>query len=442
MKKNARSVRRVIVETGLGKGPGEYGNVGDISMLQVCVGRLHELFPQARIQVLTDSAENLARFCPQAEALDNRGRVLWFGKGVLLGKHGGSAPGWMVRVFVGMKVALRLRFPSLLQRILLQRLQRRNRKEDAAAVTALASALQEADLFVMCGAGGFYDGIREWSLDILDLLETFIQRNTPAVLLGQGFGPIIDPLVLKRAAEVLPKVDLITIRGGRGSRDLLLQLGVPDSKIENTGDEALELAYNARSPQRGQGLGINMRFAGSSGTDEHDVALVKDAVQQFVRERAASLVPVPIAIHALLRDDLAIKSIFDGSGQEADGGANIDSPLKAIQQISRCRMIVTGAYHAAVFALAQGIPVVALAKSPYFAGKMLGLEDQFGEGCQTVLLQEANVTEILKKAMENAWMNADRLRGHLLETTLRQIASSQSSYRRTAALAKGASELN
>ena len=64
-------MERIIVETGLGKGIEEYGNMGDVSMLQVAVSRLRIVFPQASIEVLTDSAENLARFCPVAVPLDN-----------------------------------------------------------------------------------------------------------------------------------------------------------------------------------------------------------------------------------------------------------------------------------------------------------------------------------------------------------------------------------
>jgi hypothetical protein len=60
-------VEHIVIETGLGKGIEEYGNMGDVSMLQVSVDRLHKLFPKARIEVLTDSAENLARYCPTVD---------------------------------------------------------------------------------------------------------------------------------------------------------------------------------------------------------------------------------------------------------------------------------------------------------------------------------------------------------------------------------------
>ena len=111
-----------------------------------------------------------------------------------------------------------------------------------------------------------------------------------------------------------------------------------------------------------------------------------------------------------------------------------------IKQAALCRVVVTGAYHAAVFALAQGIPVVALAKSAYFSSKLLGLEDQFGEGCQTILLNEPDLPQRLCSAIERAWQNADELREPLQTAALRQIELSRRSYERVKDLAVGCSK--
>ena len=421
---------RIIIDTGLGKGIAEYGNMGDISMLQVAVARLQELIPKARIEVLTDSAENLARFCPGARPLDNRGRTLWFANGVVLGRYTNFAPGWLVDLLVGFKRTIRSRCPNCLKTIVISRLKHRNRPADAEAVTAFARALKDADLLLICGAGGFYDGCQGWNLDVLDLLEGAIERNIPVVMLGQGFGPLSDPFVLKRAAKVLPLVNFITLRGGRGSLAILRSLGVPESKIETTGDEALELAYLSRSEKRGRSLGINLRFAGSARTDDDDIESVRPVLQDFARRHVVSLVPLPIAMHTYSRDDLAIKQLLIGFDEQSDGGKAADSPLKVIRQAGLCRVVVTGAYHAAVFALAQGIPAVGLAKSAYFASKFLGLEDQFGEGCQTILLNEPALPQRLHSALERAWENADELREPLQAAALRQIELSRRSYER------------
>ena len=435
-------VERIVVETGLGKGVEEYGNMGDVSMLQIAVERLRVLFPKASIEVLTDSAENLARFCPTAKSLDNRGRALWFANGVLLGRYNNLIPRRCVDFLVMCKRALRSRWPKLVEAVLKWRLKHQNRSIDAEAVTAFTRALQNADLLLICGAGGFYDGCRAWNLDILDLVEAAIQRNIPVAMLGQGFGPLSDPMVVKRAAKILPLVNFITLRGGRGSLDLLRSLGISESKVQTTGDEALELAYESRSKERGQALGINIRFLASAFTDDNDVQSIRPVLQDFSRRHEVSLIPLPIAIHFGTRDDLAIKQLLIGLDEQSDGGKTLDSPLKVIKQAALCRVVVTGAYHAAVFALAQGIPVVTLAKSAYFSSKLLGLEDQFGEGCQTVFLNEPALPQRLCTAIERAWKNADKLREPLQAAARRQIDLSRRSYERIQGLAGGCSKTN
>ena len=421
-------MEHVIIETGLGKGVEEYGNMGDVSMLQIAVDRLHKLFPNACLEVLTDSAEGLARFCPAAKPLNNRGRALWFANGVLLGRYSHLAPMWIMDLLVGLKRTIRSRFPNLLRAILIKRLKDRNRPGDAESVAVFTRSLQKADMVLICGAGGFHDGCRVWSLEILDLIEAAIQRKTPVVMLGQGLGPLSDSLVLKRAAKVLPLVDFITLREGRGSFSILRSLGVAESKVQTTGDEAVELAYDSRAVEPGRSLGIGLRFAASATVNDDEIECMRPILQNFARRHNVPLVPLPIAMQVYTRDDLAIKRILRGFDEESDGGRTLDSPLKVIRQAALCRVVVTGAYHAAVFALAQGIPVVGLAKSAYFSGKFLGLEHQFGEGCQTVLLNEPEWPERLKGSIERAWQNADVLRGTLQAATLSQIELTRKSY--------------
>jgi len=423
------------MDTGLGKGVTEYGNMGDISMLQSAVDRLHKLFPDARIEVLTDSAENLARFCPAATPLDNAGRSILFGSGVLLGKYTASAPTWLVDLLLRFKRTIGSKFPELLKTTAVWSLKFRNRPEKAEVVTAFAHALQNADLLLICGSGGFYDGCQSWNLDTLDLVDVALQRKIPVAMLGLGFGPLSDPVVLNRAAEVLPQVNLITLRGNRGSLDILRSLGVPESKLETTGDESLELAYESRSDELGKGLGINLRFSGSASTDDDDIETIRPVLHDFARHQGVSLVPLPIAMHPYSRDDLTIKQLLVGFDEQSDGGNTLNSPFEVIKQAALCRVVVTGAYHAAVFALAQGIPVIGLAKSAYFASKFLGLEDQFGEGCQTILLNEPAAPQRLRSAIERAWQNADRLRTPLQAAALRQIELTGRSYTRLKDLA-------
>ncbi len=113
-----------------------------------------------------------------------------------------------------------------------------------------------------------------------------------------------------------------------------------------------------------------------------------------------------------------------------DGGAALDSPQSVIRRIGECRVVVTGSYHGAVFALAQGIPVVALVKSDYYANKMLGVQQQFGVGCEVVRLDDQALPERVEGAIDRAWADAERVRAPLLASARDQIGRSREAYAR------------
>ena len=124
-----------------------------------------------------------------------------------------------------------------------------------------------------------------------------------------------------------------------------------------------------------------------------------------------------------------LRELLAGLG-DTDGGASLETPQLVIDRVGECRVVVTGSYHGAVFALAQGIPVVALVKSPYYVNKMAGLQDQFGIGCELVRLDEGNVSGRIRAAIDRAWAEAERVRGPLLQAAAEQIERGRRAYAR------------
>jgi colanic acid/amylovoran biosynthesis protein len=92
--------------------------------------------------------------------------------------------------------------------------------------------------------------------------------------------------------------------------------------------------------------------------------------------------------------------------------------------------VVTGSYHAAVFALSMGVPAVAVANSAYYVDKFQGLAGQFGDACRVVTASSPDFSDRLTQAIDGAWRDARGAREKLLEEALRQIALGQSAYRR------------
>jgi polysaccharide pyruvyl transferase WcaK-like protein len=421
---------RIIVATGLNAGVAEFKNMGDVAMLQSAVDCLLSCWPDAQVQVLTDSPADLALYCPHAKALSRSGCQCWVGDRILLGRLQDFLPDWGRYQFSLFRRFLGRKFPRLLESAIRLRLALWDREGRRENFLAFLEALRNAELLIVCGSGGFADSCQDWNLFVLGTMEAAIQHGVPVAMFGQGMGPLKDSVTISRAKEVLPKVTLISLRGTRGGEALLENLGVKSEKSPTTGDEAIEPAYRARETQPGSAIGVNLRVATYSGVSTPLLEQVGAVLQRFARERKIALVPVPITFHQYAPDHQAIQRLLAGFDNETDGGLSLDTPLKVIKQVARCRIVVTGAYHAAVFGLAQGIPAVCLSNSSYYLAKFQGLQDLFGAGCSVVSLNEADWPRKLAAAIDASWSSAESLRHHLLQSAVRQIENRRAGYQR------------
>ena len=425
---------RIIVATGLNAGAAEYRNMGDVAMLQVAIERLFKLWPEARIDVLTESSSNLERYCPGTKPVPRAGCECWVGDGLLLGRYHLWLPEWASHGLSRLKRSVGLRWPGLLKRMILLRLRLRDEGGRRGAFEVFLEAFQNADLLVVSGSGGFADSGAEWNRSILGMAEAAIRRRIPVVMFGQGMGPLNDPTILSRAREIFPQITLISLRGNRGALSLLDSLGVSRTRVLTTGDEAIEPAFAARVEEPGYGIGINLRVASYSGVKSDCIGEVASVLQAFARRQETVLLPLPIAVHEYARDHETIRELLTGFDDKSDGGSSLDTPLLLIKQTGRCRMVVTGAYHAAVFALAQGIPVVGMCNSPYYLSKFQGLQDTFGLGCAIVQMSEAGWPGKFAEAIETTWNSAEAVRLPLLKSSARMIGESQGAYCRVKAI--------
>ena len=412
---------------------GDYscGNLGDVAMLQVALRRLRGVFPGASLDVLTDDPGALAAHCPEASPVPRRGRDQWFGGVEALARLEGRLPsaseglGYLVERF-------RWRWPEVWELLLRTRLRLHGSSERD--LDAFLAALSRADLCVVAGVGGITDHAQRWSREMLNLLELAEQRWIPTALFSHGLGPLSNTSLRARAAAVLSGVSLIALREQRAGLPLLRSLKVSGPHVCVTGDDAIELAYEARPAVLGDALGVNLRVARSANVGTEFIGPLREAWEGFARARGVRLLPVPIGLGRASQDAKTLQEVLAGSCEAASELADLNTPAKVICQVGRCRIVVTGAYHAAVFALSQGIPAVCLARSAYFLDKFLGLADQFERGCEVVSLDSADLPARLTAAMETAWLAAEQLRPGLLEAAGKQIAAGRAAYERLADL--------
>jgi polysaccharide pyruvyl transferase WcaK-like protein len=400
-------------------------NIGDMAMLQVAIGRMVERWPNGRIQVLTDDPEGLARLAPGATPIATKGRALW-----LENEKRRSYGSIGRRLLQPLQDWLRVARPDVWLRA--KRFMLRGRGD----ITALAelerfhSMIAHADLVIVTGMGGITDAFPEYAAGVLHTLALATHEKRYTAMVGQGFGPLREPRLRELARAVLPRLDLIAVREERASVPLLLSLGVSRERIFVTGDDALESAYELRSDRLGDHIGINLRISDYSAIGTSTVPALQAALRNVAHRSGAELVPVPISRVAGEADLASIRLLIESV--HATATEESDAPEAVMRLVHGCRVVVTGSYHAAVFALANGVPAVGLAGSHYYEDKFKGLSTLFGDACQTVMIDEPDLAGRLERAMEQQLARADELRPAILKEAERQIGLGRAAFARLA----------
>jgi colanic acid/amylovoran biosynthesis protein len=398
-------------------------NLGDAAMLEVAIARLRTLWPRAALTVHAFDTGSPANLDPRIELLDPWGAHCWCADTVLVGnaRRIRSRVAWCLDCCR----LLRRRAPRLMRRVAEAALAWKRRP--LRLVGDYIDAIGRADLVLVTGAGSLNDAFKRHAFVLLETIELALEAKRVTALVGQGIGPISDPVLRKRAAAILPRVDFIALRDGVASLALLESIGVPATRISVTGDDAIVLAYRARKSASGTAIGVNVRATGYSGIGSDVVAGIGRVVREAARRHAASLVAVPISRYA--EDDdlrtigrmLADRSVAEGAGPS--------TPAQLLEILPQCRIVVAGSYHAAVLALSMGIPAVTIAGSDYYAHKFLGLAGQFGPACRVELTSRPDFYARLGTAIDEAWQAAEASRDHLLGAAEQQIRLGDAAYR-------------
>ncbi|WP_218822450.1 polysaccharide pyruvyl transferase family protein [Geodermatophilus pulveris] len=428
---------RILVENG------EYWllNMGDLAMLDVTIRRLRARWPRARVGVLTETPALLGAYFPGVDPIVPWGRSAWSPAGPLVRLSQAAAP----RI-VGPYDVTRLRVGAWMRGTgrRAERLLRRGRpapaggegrpldpvgQASAGPAPNTAAALASSSLVVALGGGYLTDVDPGQTTRVLGLLEYASSRGVPTAMLGQGLGPLENPALMSRAAEVLPRVDVIALRERRCGPALLERVGVASSRVTVTGDDAIELALAQCPEVLGRDLGVCLRIAGYSPVSTRAREIVTTGLRLLAQALGAGLTPVIIS-EFRSEDRRSTLPLVAGSDHARRPLGRFARPQDVAAQVGRCRVLVTGAYHAAVFALSQGVPVVALTSSRYYDDKFLGLAGMFGAGLELVRLDRDDLAERLTAAIRSAWERAPEERAALLASAEEQIATSRRTFDR------------
>jgi colanic acid/amylovoran biosynthesis protein len=401
---------RVLVQGG----SYELDNLGDVSMVETLVERVLNAQPAARVALFSRNYEQVKRISADLELIpvETKGRWQLVHKGYLRVRE----------MFPAIDRGLR-RLPGVYDNLLhLKARQLVNRDE-----------LRNADLLLLSGGGYITDVFPGQAWSALERIEGALSEGIPFAMFGQGIGPLRDPALLRATRKLLPRAQLIGVREKPVSLPLLAAMGVGADRIVVTGDDSVEAAYRARPRELGNLIGVNLRVAGYAGMTIGDVDDVRAPLHRAARDLGADLIPLPVCIVDSVEsasDATIAARLLHDSAVPSEGDRFPTTVEALIARVSTCRAVVTGSYHAAVFALSQGIPAVCVFNCEYYETKFRGLEAQFGAGCEVLDKSTRDFPSSLVSAIAVAWNNAERWRPGLLEAARRQVDAGHAAYNR------------
>jgi Polysaccharide pyruvyl transferase len=335
-------------------------NIGDTAMLKATVTRLQDRWPHARLQIITTSRERLAALCPGTDPI------------VLMPERGPI--GWLpdrVRGGIGLryKRAISAR-PWAAWRL-------------SPGAGQLLDALRGCDLAVCSGGGFVNDSFPLHASGVLAALRSMQRRGVMTAMLGQGYGPLANPPLVELAGTVIPQLTLISLRGSQGAQAVSGLRGGRGEPVV-TGDDALELAGAGRLAV-GPALGVNLRATAYTGLESGLAGQIASVVAAAAAGAGMPMRGLPISWHRDGEDWRALAGAFGADSVVARTGRLVRDITSLAAAVADCRIVVTSSYHAAVFALARGIPAVGISSTPYYDGKFGGLRELYGPRAVSVL---------------------------------------------------------
>jgi len=390
-------------------------NFGDESMLRVALRRLGDLSPPPRsVTLMNENSSKVAHSRKYVHSLPSSLRRTWHAHRPLWGTLDDKAPAlvdYVSTAWSGLKgvlTGLKFKWKDL----------------DPHPWNSFTEHMEKADALLVSGGGIINDVFEARAEEVLNLLMLAHSREVPVFIFSQGIGPLRSSRLRNKARRALQDVRLIALREQKQSYPLLCELGIRNSQIRITGDDSITLAHSASPQNLNDGIGVNLRIADYSNLSLDMARVVGDTLTKVSREHSASIYPIPIEHEGDSSDIQSIREILIETEIPVESPPFPDSLESVIQNAGKCRIVVTGSYHGAVFALSQGIPAVALSSSAYYDAKFGGLRDMFGGGLTLLDPTANNFSSKLREAIDQQWAKAPAIRPSLLDAASRQVQAS------------------
>ncbi len=358
-------------------------NLGDVAMLQGAVSRIKSLMADAQLQIVCSDPERLQRLIPGTEPVSNHLTQR------ALVERMSHVPYRLLPRFLRSRIRERDRYLRVAHP---QRLASRLCRSPHPDSAHWLDLLKGADAVIATGGGFLTDSFEEHALSVLTSLSLAQYLHKPTALLGQGLGPIEHAALRKAVTRILGKADLLTLREAVLGPTLLQQMDLQSHPgVCVAGDDALEIIPVRMAPQKGLRMGITVRLSSYAGVNDSALEMLSTELQNLRVESAGNFefCPLPIdLLHPGSNDETAAYSLLKALPITSDYQTPSD-PSDVVDLAFTCSVTLSGSYHSALFSIAQGVPVIAVQGSAYYAGKFAGLEAMFPGSIQVFNVNQA-----------------------------------------------------
>jgi polysaccharide pyruvyl transferase WcaK-like protein len=291
----------------------------------------------------------------------------------------------------------------------------------AAAVAQVVAALGEADGLIVSGGGNLHARWPEHLYERVALAELAHGLGKPVAFLGQTLGPEVTDVQADVLGAALRRAAWVGVRD-LPSASLALSLGTPAERLDYQLDDAFFLAPRAPSEE------VQRSLHGSDNepwiaVTVHPFAAQGDAVFTSVagqlRELAAAtgarlvFLPHQATREAGGTDGELSRALAAMVGPLMPSAVLPVLPARVVRWLTgRASLVISTRYHPLVFALAAGIPCLAVAATDYGRVKAQGALRHGGQSASYLRLAEAADGALLPRALD-LWRRREALRTEL-----------------------------
>lgn len=394
-------------------------------MLKAAYSRIVSIVPGASIYIITVDSDRLKKFCPNAHAVDATMINYWRNTKVFPVSNK-LLPKFLIKYLLRFEDYIKYTFPKLAQALM--RLTSKLTKISVEPVEKWLDLVASMDCVIATGGGYINDSFIFHATGICNTLSFAQNLYKPTAMLGQGIGPISDKVLKEKIIRVLQSVQLISLREKLTGLAILKKWKINSDVIKVTGDDALEFAIGgADSSIEKNCAGINLRLSNYSGISTAQVNLLREFLKDFHEKMSLPYMPIPIDCSEKDSDEKSIMQLIDQRDISKDYKFP-KMPEDLCKLIACCKFVITGSYHAAIFSVAQGIPVIGLVHSQYYQYKFDGIIDMFGSGVFVVDFRKSEAMKDLGNALDRALKFSDTDRDTLVQSAIKQKSSGENSY--------------